>query len=235
MRLILFDIDNTLLKGTRAHQLAFVHALGSVFEIPFTLEDINVGNKPGTTDPEIMISALKRKGIPEKVIKEKLPLCFEKTAKVFPKLLRQENLVILPGVKSLLVALRTNGGLLGLVTGNLEPIAWTKMETVGLKSFFSFGAFGSDHAERSILVSLAIERAKNLCRGDGRSDDFFFKGIYLIGDTIRDILAGKRVGVKTIAVATGNVPKEELQEAGADLVVETLAETEKLLSWISQG
>ena len=57
----------------------------------------------------------------------------------------------------------------------------------------------------------------------------------MIGDTIRDILAGKRVGVKTIAVATGNVPKEELQEAGADLVVETLAETEKLLSWISQG
>ena len=228
-RLVLFDIDNTLLKSTLAHQYSFVKALEEVFEIPFTLEDIKTGNKPGTTDPEILISALRRKKVPEEEVKKKLPLCFEKVVQIFPSLLEKEGLVVLPGVKDLLPALREENSILGLVTGNLEPIAWFKLEKVEIKPFFSLGAFGSDHPERSVLVSLAIERAKR------HFSEVPLERVYLVGDTVRDVMAGKKAGVKTIAVATGNVDKQTLINSGADLVLDTLAEIDKIMTWIKRN
>ncbi|RLG12515.1 hypothetical protein DRN73_02225 [Candidatus Pacearchaeota archaeon] len=229
MKIVLFDIDNTLLKSTKSHQLSFAKALESIFKIPFTLEDINKGNKPGTTDPEIIINALRRKNIPEEEIKEKLPLCYKKTIEFFSKLIKDEGLIILPGVKEFLESLKNENIKLGLVTGNLEPIAWLKMEITKLKPFFSFGAFGTDHPKREILVSLAIEKAKNLFK-----TNIDLENVYLVGDTVRDVLSGKKAGVKTIAVATGNVSKEELEEAKADIVVETLEEYPKIIEFIKQ-
>jgi len=226
MKLVLFDIDNTLLKSTKSHNLAFVKALSEVFQQPFALEDVKRGNSPGTTDPEILLSALKYKGVPQEEIKKKWPYCLQRVVSFFSSLIEKENLITLPGVSELLPALKKQGSVLGLVTGNLEPIAWLKLKRVGIADYFSFGAFGSDNKDRNILTQLALKRAERY------SQKIPLSSVYLVGDTVRDVVAGKNAGIKTIAVATGNVDRETLEKTGADLVLDNLANVQAILDWI---
>ena len=75
------------------------------------------------------------------------------------------GLEVLPGVAALLAALKERGASVGLVTGNLTPIAWAKMRALELEQFFTkptFGGFGSDHSDRGELVKIAGERARLL-------------------------------------------------------------------------
>ncbi|MCD6319755.1 MAG: HAD hydrolase-like protein [Candidatus Desulfofervidaceae bacterium] len=226
MRLILFDIDNTLLKSPKSHNLAFVKALSEVFQQPFALEDVKRGNTPGTTDPEILLFALKHKGVPQEEIKKKWPHCLQRVVAFFSSLIEKEDLITLPGVSELLPALKSQGNILGLVTGNLEPIAWLKLKKAGIAHYFSFGAFGSDNKDRNILTQLALKRAERY------SQKIPLSSVYLVGDTTRDVMAGKKAGIKTIAVATGNVDRKTLENTGADLVLDNLANVQTILDWI---
>ena len=112
--------------------------------------------------------------------------------------------------------------LLGLVTGNLEPIAYAKLGRAGLNGYFSFGGFGSDNADRSLMVKKALDIAKN---------QFGFNGdkIFVIGDTPRDVEAAKVYNLKTIAVATGMYSVKELRDCGADYVVENFKNRDEIM------
>ncbi|MDL1956142.1 MAG: HAD hydrolase-like protein [Candidatus Desulfofervidus auxilii] len=224
MKLVLFDVDNTLIRTPKSHIFAFLSAIKDVYGIEITLEEFKKADTPGLTDPEILFSVLADK-ISKNFIEEKLLFCLKQIEISFPKYLINETLEILPGVKKLLEILIKNNTALGIVTGNLESIAWKKLKKANIDFYFSIGAFGSDLKQRADLVKLAIKRAK---KHFNQSFDF----IYLIGDTPRDVAAGKKVGINTIAVATGNCPKEVLKETEADLVVENLLEN-KLLEYLN--
>jgi phosphoglycolate phosphatase-like HAD superfamily hydrolase len=130
----------------------------------------------------------------------------------------------LPGVNDLLELLANNGTLLGLVTGNLEPIAWGKLKSIHIDHYFKLGGFGSDNMNRTELVKTAVKKAQ---------DDFNFNGtVFVIGDTPRDIKAGFEANAKTIAVATGTYSKEELEEYGADFVFDDLRNGKNILNVI---
>ncbi|NJM38646.1 MAG: HAD hydrolase-like protein [Akkermansiaceae bacterium] len=106
---------------------------------------------------------------------------------------------------------------IGLLTGNTDGGAATKMRHFGLADHFPFGAYGSDHADRNRLGPIALQRAATHA---GRN--FTAKETWIIGDTPKDIACAHAFGARCLAVATGQFTTEQLKAQGADQVVESL-------------
>lgn len=125
---------------------------------------------------------------------------------------------VLTGVTAILEELsQRSGATLGLLTGNIAGGAASKVRHFGLASYFSFGAYGCDHADRNRLGPIAMERAAAQA---GRR--FSAEETWVIGDTPKDIACAKAMGARCLAVATGRFTTGELKAHGADEVVETL-------------
>ncbi len=220
-KLVLFDIDKTLLKSARGHHLAFSEAFRKVYGIN---TDIDVIEHDGMTDQQILMEILKKNGVTEEEIKLKMQKCMTVMVNYFNRVVKDENITVLDGVRELLKELQKNDILTGLLTGNLEPIARAKLTKVGLNDFFKLGGFGSDDANRANLVKIAISRAK---------EKFNFNGIvFMVGDALKDMEAGKQAGVKNIGVATGKYSIEQLKVAGADFTLPDLKNKEEFLKII---
>lgn len=217
--LTLFDIDGTLVRGARCHYMAFVHAVSKFYGME---EDISGLNYAGKTDPQILREVLELGQTPEKVIEDNFQDCLDYMVQDYMVNVHRENVMVLAGVNNLLDELKNENVLLGLTTGNLEPIAHAKLGRVGLDDYFAFGGFGSDSPKRPCLVEKALERARN---------QYGFRGdeIFIIGDTPRDVEAAKPFGLQTIAVATGRYSAESLEETGADFVLDSLENVDRVL------
>ncbi|KAG0608234.1 hypothetical protein M758_8G090100 [Ceratodon purpureus] len=174
--LITFDVDGTLMQSTgllanQLHKKAFSHAFLQVFGVEGTIDAIK---HHGSTDPMVILNTLEHYGIPQETAAPKLG---ELKAKMVEYAMQHasevgEGLEVLPGVRELLEVLsRQEEVIIGLVTGNLEDIAWLKMEGLGIRQFFSipnFGGFGSDHSDRGELVRIAAARADQMFPGGFR-------------------------------------------------------------------
>ncbi|MDD5145116.1 MAG: HAD family hydrolase [Candidatus Pacebacteria bacterium] len=219
--MVLFDIDKTLLKSARGHHLSFSEAFKKVFEVD---ADIDMIEHDGMTDQQIITEILKKNGIAEEEIKSRMAYCTAVMVDYFNEVVKDEKIIILDGVPELLEELEKNNILIGLLTGNLEPIARAKLVKVGLNDYFKLGGFGSDDMSRAELVKIAMVRAK---------DKFNFNGsVFLVGDTPKDMEAGKAAGVKNIGVATGKYSMDQLKDAGANFVIPNLKNKEEFLNII---
>jgi len=217
--LALFDIDGTLVRGARCHYQAFVHAVGKFYGMK---EDISGINYAGKTDPQILREVLELGKFKEETIKKNFQNCLDYMIQYYLENVHLENVKALDGAKNLLNLLEKEEVLLGLTTGNLEPIAYAKLNRAGLDEYFPFGGFGSDYAERSLLVKKAIKVARY---------EFNFNGdeIFVIGDTPRDVVAGKKAGAKTIGVATGRYSSEELIKSKVDFIMDDLTDEKSFI------
>ena len=217
-RLVLFDVDRTLIGRSQCHHDAFSYAFKKVYDVDVDIRIINYG---GMTDPDIAIHVLRKIGLNEDEIISKLDQCMDTIVDYFQKNVNKDKIPILPGVNDLLELLMNNGTLLGLVTGNLEPIAWGKLKSINIDHYFKLGGFGSDNINRTELVKIAVKKA---------IDNFNFNGTtFVIGDTPRDIKAGFEANAKTIGIATGTYSVKELEDYGADFVFEDLENKEEIL------
>lgn len=207
----LFDIDGTLLScggaGRAAMQRAFLEHLGRA----------DVGSFPygGMTDRAIARAATRAAGHDDDdatldgVLGSYL-------AHLEAELSRAERFRVLPGVHALLDALEAHPHVaVGLGTGNLARGARLKLARGGIHERFAFGGYGSDDEDRAALLAAGVERGAR-CLGVGLAA----ARVVVIGDTPRDIAAGRAVGASVIAVATGGFDPSALAEA--DLVVEKL-------------
>lgn len=225
-KLVLFDIDKTLIHGSSAHKDAFKVAFKNVYNVVGSQDDIN---PHGKTDQQIIIEVLKLKGLAEETIKRKIAECIQTIVDVYNQTSKKDEIKILQGVKESLDELDKRKVLIGLVTGNIESIARSKLEKVNLNQHFKLGGFGNDsHHNRSDLVKLAIKKAERY---------FGFKyhknNVFLFGDAAADMKAGKEAGVITIGITTGIFTKEQLKEAGADFILENLKDKNKVLKILS--
>jgi phosphoglycolate phosphatase-like HAD superfamily hydrolase len=224
-RLVLFDIDGTLLSAQRAPRRAFHRALMEVFG---TAGPIDGHTFDGKTDPQIARELLLLAGLHDDLISRGLPDLWATYLRELARELAlpgQETLVY-PGVRELLDALESMKGLvlLGLLTGNIQPGAALKLASAKIGTDFRVGAFGSDHERRDLLPALAVARALNLTGVHFRERD-----VVIVGDTPSDVTCGQSLAVRTLAVTTGRHDEPSLRSAGADHVFADLSATDEVL------
>lgn len=217
MRLILFDIDGTLLECGPQVRPIFANALLQVFGTAVNLDWLDLA---GRTDPGIVLDILRDLGVSEQEILARLPEVRAKYAERLERELDRQCMRLLPAVTETLESLaRRRDVVLGLLTGNWEPGARTKLSRFDLNRFFDFGAFGCDAVDRSDLPPVALERAERLSGRRFRPEEAL-----IVGDTVHDINCAQAHGIPVLAVATGRTTAETLRERGADRVVADLTE-----------
>lgn len=216
-RIILFDIDGTLLRGGPAKD-AFVDAMVDTYGTPGDFEGVSFAGK---TDPQIARELLASVGTRPRVIEEGLDRLFELYLGNLEARLPQRPVEVLPGVHDLLDALEDHDDIgVGLLTGNIVDGARLKLASGGLWERFSFGSYGSDHELRDELPAIAVDRARSLWGHGVTAADAI-----VVGDTPRDVACGKAGGTRTLAVATGHFSMTELEATDPDHLIEDLSAT----------
>ena len=169
----------------------------------------------GKTDPAIIREVFTARGACGKS-PDALQEILDAYLKFLPEEVRQSSSYrVLPGIVQFLADFQSRANLMfGLATGNVEHGARIKLERGNLNRFFQFGGFGSDAESRTEMVRLAAEKG---ARHAGQSVDP--RDVFIIGDTPRDIDAGREAGFRTVGVATSDYSKEQLEESGADIVI----------------
>ncbi len=225
MRLILFDIDGTLIDTGGAGSRSLNLALKELFSIENAFKDISMAGK---TDIEIIKEGLVKHGI---LVERNINVVVEVYLRYLKREILNNRKHVKPGVYELLNKLKTSRDIaLGLLTGNIERGARIKLEPFMLNEFFPSGAFGSDHEDRNKLLPIAIKRFEGLY-----SEKIEIHDCILIGDTPRDVECGKIYGAKCIGVATGSYSTEHLIKAGADHVVEDLTDFNSVFQFINKN
>jgi phosphoglycolate phosphatase-like HAD superfamily hydrolase len=219
MRLVLFDIDGTLIDSGGAG----TRSLNSAFRELFSLEDAFKGIRmSGKTDTEIIKEAFLKHEISAD---ESLDAVVGTYLKHLQKEIKNKKKHVKPGIHELLVYLSSKEHIgLGLLTGNLEDGARIKLESLDLDRYFTSGAFGSDDEDRNNLLPIAVERFEELFQTRIEIDNCI-----IVGDTPRDVACAHIYEALCIGVATGSYSFGELVEAGADIVVKDLSDHSELL------
>lgn len=217
MHLLLFDIDGTLVRVNDAGRKALLQAFSTLTDQPISIDSVPFS---GRTDPAILRAVLAFNDLPR--TEEAVNAVLDSYVKTMKETLSPDDVELLPGVRSLLSTLEDHPEVhLGLLTGNVEPIAYEKLSVRGLDDYFPVGAFGSDHADRNELASLALRRAT------AHTGHPFESGeqVVVIGDTAHDIECARAVGAQVVAVSTGRYGREELASHSPDLLLDSLRDT----------
>lgn len=204
-RLVLFDIDGTLISDRGAAREAFADALAVVFGYSGDLAPYDFS---GRTDPQITFMVLRDAGYPDEHIARKLDRLWDAYLERLERTASRPNQVrVLAGIPDLLDKLAARDDvLLALLTGNIERGARIKLGAASLNDWFTFGAFGSDSAHREELPPIAVERA---FAQTGRR--FAPSDVVIVGDSIYDVRCGVPHGATTVAVASGKTPLATLR------------------------
>jgi phosphoglycolate phosphatase-like HAD superfamily hydrolase len=223
-RLVLFDIDGTLLwsdgAGRRAIHRALMEVFGAIGEEDHRFD--------GKTDPQIVRELMRGVGHDDELIDSRMQELFGRYVASLREELRDpsHSAKPLPGVQVLLDVLsRREDVTLGLLTGNLVEGARAKLEAVGINpSMFVVGAYGSDHELRPELPAIAQRRAREQLGLDFPGSD-----VVVIGDTPADVECGRDIGARAIGVGTGRYSVDVLLTHGAAAAFPDLSDTDAVL------
>jgi phosphoglycolate phosphatase-like HAD superfamily hydrolase len=227
--LVLFDIDGTLLLSGRAGVRAMTRAFEGLFGVADAFANADVA---GRTDTFLLSSALARHGLPD------TPEVHERFRETYVDILREEiqqppqgRFGLMPGIRELLGALHAHDAMhVALLTGNFERAAYTKLERFGIDRFFEWGVFGEESADRNELARVAGRRAQQRNIPAAARER-----LTVIGDTPHDVACATAVGARIIAVATGNYSTSQLRDAGADVTLDDLSDTERVMALVTKA
>ncbi len=216
----LFDVDGTLLTTHGAARRAFVSAVRDALGRDDDLRDIAFA---GRTDPLILGDILRKHAV------ERAP---EVEARFWDSVMAHMREEMTPGQGALLAGVlalldridQEPGWVATLLTGNMRRMAALKLEHFGITERFALGAFGDEAPDRDALAVLAVGRvAAHFGLPASRC--------IVIGDTPYDVQCARAAGAHAVAVATGVFPREPLEAARPDLVLDDLADTEGVMRW----
>ena len=223
-KLLLFDIDGTLLSGRGVPKKIFLEVIRRRFP---DYEEHSDFRFSGLTDPQITrkLLAAHNRDVQDMdlLVNDVLGEFLEELEK---KVTIQNPPQILQGVKTLLEICRQRAEChLGLVTGNMRRGAEIKLKACGLHHYFPVGAFGSDYEDRNRLPPLAIDRAEKYY-----NVSFSKENIWIIGDSIHDVRCAKANGLRCLAVASGMTSPKTLCTEKPDFFLKDMNDTKKVLS-----
>jgi phosphoglycolate phosphatase-like HAD superfamily hydrolase len=218
MKLLLFDVDATLVLTGGAGLRALNRVFQRLFNVDSAMNDIA---PHGKTDPAIVREIFHKKLSAIDLTEVEMSRILD----AYLTFLRDEvettnQYEVLPGIMNILEEMSSRSDvLLGLATGNIETGARIKLQRGNLNRFFAFGGYGSDSENRVALVRRAAEKAASRHGAGIPAAD-----VVVIGDTPRDIEAGRGAGFKTVGVATGQYSVDQLRDSGADLAIRNFRE-----------
>ena len=227
-RVLLFDIDGTLLDPKDSCPRFLEQAVREVFGISISMDGFVVAGK---TDWQILTEVMRLAGLSDGEINAKRSAEFAAYARIYAVQGKDVGMVALPGVNALLDRLVGHPEFaLGLVTGNIHNIVPYKLRSAGLDpSVFAFGAFGDDHMDRNRLPGIALERYKEMQGSQVKKEN-----VLVIGDTQRDIACARNYGLKAMCVATGQYSYLDLAGHHPDYLLEDLADTDRVMEIFSR-
>jgi phosphoglycolate phosphatase-like HAD superfamily hydrolase len=210
-RVLLFDIDQTLLYTGGAGALAFNRAFEEIFGITDGFGKVEFS---GRTDLYILAEGLRQGGIPGDV-RDYLDTFLPRYYAFLPEALKEKAGYLMPGFPEMLQTLSQDDVVIGLGTGNFTGAAQLKLEHYGIAGYFSGGGFGEHSLERADVIRAAIGDL-----ADGASP----QEVLVIGDTPKDVEAALANGVTAVGVATGSYTTEQLHAAGAHITFEDFSD-----------
>jgi phosphoglycolate phosphatase-like HAD superfamily hydrolase len=220
-RLLLFDIDGTLIVSGGAGEGALKDAMRDRFGVSEDLDGILLA---GATDALIARQLLEKNDL--LVTPENVSSLLDGYLHHLPGRMPNHRGRLLPGIRELLDRLKTIELFsIALLTGNLRRGAEIKLSHYGVWDYFEFGAFADDHHDRNELGKFARTRAY-----DQHGVEFAPESIFVIGDTPRDIECGRAIGARTVAIATGCYSLETLETHAPDFLFADLSDTEAVIS-----
>ena len=229
MRLLLFDVDGTLVSARGAGRRAMGRALEAVYGITGPVGSYDFRGK---TDPQIVFDLMGSAGLSAGQVQERLGHFYERYVENLRAEIRLRGGVsLLPGIQELVERLsRCPTAVIGLITGNIEVGAKIKLEPTGLLPHFRVGAYGSDEPDRGRLPAIAARRAETLSGATITPEQ-----VVVIGDTPLDIGCARAYGARAVAVATGGHGVEELAAHQPDALFADFADVGRVLATLLDG
>ena len=227
VKVLLFDIDGTLVLAGGAGRKALNHAVKRLYGKEDVCGQFSLAGRTDLWN----FSAAYRLATGRRACARAVARLRREYLRLLPRYVRRaqsEGAYILPvGIRPLLRRLKkTPGVLLGLGTGNVREGARIKLGPSGLNEYFKFGGFGCDSFHRPAILKKAVRRAGRLAGGRVPPRD-----VFVIGDTPHDVSAGRKAGFQTIAVGTGFASWESLKRAKPDHLARDFRGVEKWLKW----
>lgn len=222
-KLLLFDIDGTLLSGRGIPKKVFLEIIQKRFPHFTNGEHLQFS---GMTDIQIVTNLFKMNGYGGEIDPELIDgILADFTTNLAKNMNVKNPPKILSGVFELLDrCMLLPSCYLGLVTGNTMTGAQIKLRAGGLYHYFAVGAFGNDHSDRNLLPPVAVERAEQYY-----DKTFEKENIWIIGDSIYDIRCAKVNDLKCLAVYSGITKRDELQAEQPDYIFKNLQNTNHIL------
>jgi len=225
-RLLLFDIDGTLITSGGAGEAALKDAMKGRFGVEEDMQGILLA---GATDARIARELLEKHGIES--TPANVSALLDEYLSCLSRRIPMHSGRLLPGITPVLESLHVRPEVvLALLTGNLARGAEIKLQHYGVWKFFEFGAFADDHHDRNELGKFARARAT-----ERHGAEFPPERIFVIGDTPRDIECGRAIGARTVAMATGHYSLPELAAHNPDFLFEDFSDTQRVLDCLLGG
>jgi phosphoglycolate phosphatase-like HAD superfamily hydrolase len=214
MRLVLFDVDGTLLRSEFAHRKVYHSMFREVYGINARIEEIY---SSGKTTQKIVEEVLEKHSIPRKIAKQKIRKAISHMAEG----IKRRKMVVLPGVKKVLDILSENKNIkLGVISGSAKKITETVLKKKGLLHYFKIRSFGDNIENRKQIIENAKQKAR-------------LNDVMVIGDSIYDVKVARQCRAKIIAVATGpETTYSQLKKLKPDFVFNDMSNHRKVVKAI---
>jgi phosphoglycolate phosphatase len=230
--LVLWDVDQTLVRAGPSGVALYELVLTELYGLPLPAQ---LASMAGRTDTSIALEVLTAAGVDAAAELPRLHEALARRAADVADMVRDHG-IVLPGVRQALAAVAEHAAdgpvVQSLLTGNLPALAKVKLSALGLTEHLDLdiGAYGDVSSVRADLVPVARQRATARYRLD-----FSGRATVLIGDTPHDVAAATATGARAVGVATGRFSAAELADAGADVVLPDLADTDRAVAAILDG
>lgn len=216
-KLVIFDLDQTLVDVFRAHDKAYHKTFKEIFGLEACYKNIDYAGK---RIPALIEEYALKEGVPKPVIDMNIDEAVRVYELNFRMALKNVREHVLPGIPKLLFALKQKKYKLAIITGDLKALAQLILEESGLKKFFQTIITAEDAKNKTEMAKKAVRRAGKVSE------------VVIVGDSVRETMAGKQVGAKTIGVLTGEHSKKQHEKAGTEYIFKDLSNTKKVLEAI---